>query len=508
MDNCRISAIDESCRRVLLLSSLIALGSISLVAGAARADNCEPPSAAAITGTTGFSGSQNCQTGPQIYISAPSYGVACDGITNDSNNAQNALNAASARGGAVVVFPATGAACRLPRGIRVPTGVSIEGTAELNWPGPFSNVESEWTNKGTWLKCEDKINPCITIDGAGSHITAINFWYDQPTPNANKFCGIPCKYTYSWTPVTYPYTIEVGEHANFNHLSDIAIINASHCIDWEGPNSGVAGIYSSMQNLKLGCFDRGIRFSKIDATMYASNIRHDIWWYRGSSDVLGYTEGQRNRIDWDVQYLANLQADGLEFVNSAIAIKFTDATVNSGFGKMTFAASELQLSNISFNEVCQAIAVADTMTRVSARLANVIAYTDTITSSAEQCAGVTHSLFDLSSNNVYVRMHNLSVGFAQTVATVGGGASGYLGFSGIRVQRYSAFAAGAPALAAAPGAQIAIADTDFGNIVGARGAGEVISGSRQPSTIILPTSCAGLPTGTLYNKAGSPAICP
>jgi len=263
-----------------------------------------------------------------------------------------------------------------------------------------------------------------------------------------------------------------------------------------------------MRNLSLGCFNRGIKFSKIDTTMYASNIRHDIWWYRGSSDVLGYTEGDGERVDWDVEYLANLQADGIEFVNSAIAIKFTDAAVNSGFGALTLAASELQLSNISFNEVCQAMAVASPTTHVSGRLANVIAYADSSTSNGKQCADMRPALFELSSDNVYLRMHNLSVGFAQNVATVGGGTGGYLGLSGTRVQRYSAFAPGGIAFIAARGAQIAIADTDFRHVVAGPEAGAVMSGTREPSIITLPTSCAGLPKATLYNKAGSPAICP
>jgi hypothetical protein len=263
-----------------------------------------------------------------------------------------------------------------------------------------------------------------------------------------------------------------------------------------------------MRNLSLGCFDRGIRFSKIDTTIYASNIRHDIWWYRGNSDVLGYTEGEGKRIDWEVEYLANLQASGVEFVNSAVAIKFADGTVKSGFGTITFAANELQLDNVSFNEVCQAMTVATPTTHVRGHLTNVIAYADTVTSDAKQCAGMKTKLFDLASDNVYLRMQNLSVGFAQNVATVGGGTGGYLGLSGTHVQRYSAFGAGSIALVAAPGAQIAIDDNDFSNILGAQGAGPVISGRRQPSIITLPANCTGLPSGTLYNKAGSPAICP
>jgi len=165
------------------------------------------------------------------YISAASHGVVCDGMTDDSPSAQNALNAASDLGGAVVVFAATGAACRLSSGLRVPSGVSIEGTAGLNWPGPFSDIESQWTNKGTWFRCEDKENPCITIDGAGSHVSGVNFWYTQPTPSNERFCGVPCVYTHNWRPTAYPYTIRVGGHANFEYLSDIAIVNATHCIE-------------------------------------------------------------------------------------------------------------------------------------------------------------------------------------------------------------------------------------------------------------------------------------
>lgn len=502
----------RSLGRALLTVTVLIFALIVPRSNPLQAGNGAPPPYDLLpaTGSDATTSPTGSQANPEAktYLSAASYGVACDGVTNDSMSAQNALNAASVRGGTVVVFSATGAACRLQNGLRIPSGASIQGTAGLNWPGPFSNAEPEWTSKGTWFRCEDKTNPCITIEGVGSHVSGVNFWYTQPTPPAGAFCGNPCRYTDDWAPVKYPYTILIGDHANFNHLSEITIVNASQCIDWEGPSSGVAGIYSWMRNLNLGCFDRGIKFSKIDTTIYAANIRHDIWWYRGNSGVLGYTEGRGNRVDWDVEYLANLQADGIEFVNSATAIKFTDATVTSGFGKMTFAANELQLTNVSFNEVCQAMAVANRVTHVSARLTNVIAYADTITSSPRQCAGVTHGLFDLSSDNIYVRMQNLSVGFAQNVATVGGGTSGYLGLSGIRVQRYSAFGSGAAALIAAAGAQIAIADTDFANIVGAHGAGEVISGSRQPSTIILPTSCAGMPSGTLYNKAGSPGICP
>jgi hypothetical protein len=489
--------------------SLLSLALMTLVTGVAQANNCGRSAHLLTTEAAKASiSSQSCEPQQQTYMNAASYDVVCDGVVDDSLNAQKAVNAASARGGAIVIFPAAGAACRLSTGLTVPSGVSIEGTAGLNWPGPFSNVESQWPNKGTWFRCEDKQNPCITIDGVGSHLSGVNFWHTQPTPQAGSSCGAPCSYTHNWKPTIYPYTIMVGGHANFDYLSDIAIVNATHCIDWEGPSSGVAGIYSSMRNLSLGCFNRGVKFSKIDTTMYVSNIRHDIWWYRGSSDVLGYTQGEGERIDWDVEYLANLQADGVEFVNSAVAIKFTDATVTSGFGTMTFAANELQLGNVSFNEVCQAMSVSSPTTHVSGHLTNVIAYADTITSNVKQCAGVRTKLFDLSSDNVYVRMHNLSVGFAQNVATVGGGTRGYLGLSGTRVQRYSAFATGSIALVAAPGAQIAIEDNDFGNIVGAPGSGAVISGMRQPSIITLPTSCARLPSGTLYNKAGSPAICP
>ena len=208
---------------------------IALFARSVRSDDC-----------------QVCQQGSQTYISAAAYNVVCDGVTDDSRGAQNVLDVAAARGGTVVVFAATGAACRLSTGLKLPSGVSIEGTAGLNWPGPFSNDESQWTRKGTWFKCEDRERACITIEGVGSHLSGVNFWYAQPTPPAQRFCGVPCRYTHSWKPNVYPFTIRVGDHANFDYLSDIAIVNATHCIEWDGPSSGVGGIYSSMRNLSLG----------------------------------------------------------------------------------------------------------------------------------------------------------------------------------------------------------------------------------------------------------------
>jgi hypothetical protein len=60
----------------------------------------------------------------QSYISAASYNVVCDGVGIDSATAQNALNAASSHGGAVVVFVPTGAACKLLTGLTVPVALA------------------------------------------------------------------------------------------------------------------------------------------------------------------------------------------------------------------------------------------------------------------------------------------------------------------------------------------------------------------------------------------------
>lgn len=394
---------------------------------------------------------------PASGIDVREFGAKGNGTAFDSTAIQNALNTAKLRGGEIVWAPPTGAAYVINAGLVVASGVHLRGAGNLNWAGPIDNNESHWTNKNTWFHCKDTAAPCISIDGDGVSLDGINYWYTQPTP-VNRSCGLPCIFTHAWTPTIYPYTILVNgaAGANFVHLSEINIVNASNCVDWEGPMSGVAGIYSSMEHMSLGCFNVGTRFHMIDNTLHISDIRYESWWYQGSSDLLGYIEGTGNTVGWDVEYLANPQVEGVEFTFMGTAMKFADASVTSGFGHLAFATANMQMSNISFNEVCQAMTVANKSTHVSGMLSNVILYDDTNTSSVSgQCAnqpGATdrkNFALDLASDNVNLSISGVNGGYVQGLAYIGGGGSGpahaRLRIAQPTVQAYSAFQPSTPA---------------------------------------------------------------
>jgi hypothetical protein len=395
-------------------------------------------------------------------IDARAFGAVGNGRTDDSAKITEALNACRERHGGVVRLPATGSAYVIEAGLILPSGCSLEGSSGLAWPGPYNNTMSAWTNVGTWLYCKDRNNPCISITGVGSFIRQLNVWYDQPTPKNGSACPGPCTYTHDWTPTAYPYTILVGGSANFTTIEKITIVNATHCIDFEGPETGVAGIYTRMSDMFLGCFIRGTKFHRIDNTVYVSDLRYILWWYPASSDVLGFTEGDGNKIDWDLQYVANIQGDGIEFSQSATAMLFTDDTVSSGFGRLLFAVNEMQLANVSFNEVCQATALATGTTHVTGVLTNVIAYADTLTSTTNQCAGKNKNFFSLQSDNVDLTIDNLRGGHLETVGIIGNGNfTAKLRLKGsVTVQKYSAFNFRDPAFVA-NGGTISVDDKLF-----------------------------------------------
>jgi hypothetical protein len=388
------------------------------------------------------------------------WGAKGDGSTGDGA----AINAATAYvgsiGGGTVLLPPTGAAYVVDHGITVPAGVHLQGAGGLNWTSPIDNTESHWTNKSTWLHCTDTVNPCVDITGSSAAVEGINFWYTQPTPATTAHCGNPCTFvSYAWT--TFPYTIKVEPGAGVGvWINNDSIVNASHCVDWEGPGGGVSGVYSGMDRDNFGCFNVGTRFHFIDNTLNLSRLRYEMWWYQGTAQIWYAMQGAGSHVDWDMSYIANPQVNDVEFTFSGTAMKFTDDTVVSGFGPVTFGVSHMQAKGVSFNEVCQAMVVADgtcsgctaATAHVSGRLTNTILYTDSSTSPvAGQCARARGYAIDLSSDGAQVYFDGLDAGYVQSLAHIGGGTSsgahGQLYINNVTVQKYSAYAAGAPGVA-------------------------------------------------------------
>jgi hypothetical protein len=119
----------------------------------------------------------------------------------------------------------------------------------------------------------------------------------------------------------------------------------------------------------------------------------------------------------------------------------------------------MQLTNVSFNEVCQATTLATGTTHVTGVLTNVIAYADTLTSMANQCAGKHKNFFSLQSDNVDLTIDNFRGGHLETVGIIGNGNfTAKLRLKGsVTVQKYSAFNSGDPAFVA-NGGTVAVYD--------------------------------------------------
>jgi hypothetical protein len=421
---------------------------------------------------------------PQVQYDVRLWGAKCDGSTNDSAAFAAAVGAMLTLKGGIVFVPSTGATCLLNTGIQLQNNTTLAGIGQTSWPGPDGTV-AQYAASGSWIQCADTTNPCVSTS-TGDIIRDLNFIYNQPTPPSSG----------SWTPTTFPYTILITNFSNFVGVDNVGIVAATHCIDWEGPSSGVSGLYSYLRNIWFnGCFIRGTLFHNIDNTVHMENLRYTPWWYTDKPPVVTFEEA--NKIDWDIQYLANAQATGIEFYESLAAIKLTDSTVTGGFGPVTFAANELQLTNIQFNEVCQGMINASSTTHSSAVMTNVIAYGDTATN----CPSSHQYFFDMNSDNSDWQIVNLRAGDLQSVARVGAGASGSLRMFMPRVAAYSFFTTGKEAFSVNTGATLSVPD-GFSYIKPAASAGALIAGANTVNFNIGATNGAGS-FGTVALGAGS-----
>lgn len=414
---------------------------------------------------------------PSPVISVLTFGAVCDGSHNDSAAFTAALNAAGNAGGGNVYVPPTGHACYLAQGITLPSNVQLSGAALHHWFGPNVSDPAQWAAAGSWIQCGDTINPCITINSVGNLVNDINVIYSQPTPGS------------SWTPTIYPYTFAINGSANFWGLRDVSITAATHCIDIEGPDSGVGGINSFMQDIYFnGCFNVGTRFSKIDNEIRVSNLNYYPWWFVGTASVEAYISA--HKIDWDSQYLANIQGNNIVFGRSYRSIQLRNGTVNSGFGSVTFAGNDWQLNNVSFNEVCQAVSIPDGNGTITSQvsLTNVIAYGNTSTN----CPASSPIMFDLSSDQANWSISHVEGGDVDTLVAIGHGAAGTLKLNDVDVAAYSFFTPARDALMISENASVTLSGSPMNGIRPAGGAGNVVGpGVDATQGYLQPTQGGG-----------------
>ena len=351
----------------------------------------------------------------EVQVSVQDFGAVGDGVTDDSAAIQAAADAVAALGGGSVFLPPTGAAYVVGTGLVLGNSVRLAGAGVRTFPGATASV-AVWTTWGSWLKSLDMVNPTVLLSGHGSGVVGVNFIRDQVIPGGGAY-----------SPTLFPYEMKVN--ATFFTIDDVLTVATSHdiWIDYTEPSGG--GTYSRITNFFSGGLVRGIKFDRVNDTMHVHNVHHRGLFYASTPSLVDYIK--TNKIDWDVGYLDNLLATGIEFFMST-AMRFTDQTCLGN----THSAFNITFDNVQFNLVRCAMQVAADDTTVTGVMNNVVlqSFSDGIVQSSD-------TLLQLGSDNLDLDIHNLRVNDAGgVIAAIGGGASGRLGIHGFTCLGYSSVA--------------------------------------------------------------------
>ncbi len=164
------------------------------------------------------------------------YGAVADGVTDDTNAIQKALDAVAADKGGVLVLPK--GKYLIAGSLNIPRGVTLKGA----WEGPHSTYEGEGTLLlATGGKGDEDGTPLITLN-VSSTVKGLTIYYPEQDPA--DF-------------IPYPWTIQGnGTHGN---VIDCVLINPYKAIDF-GTNPGcemhyIRNVYG--QPLKLGIYIDG-----------------------------------------------------------------------------------------------------------------------------------------------------------------------------------------------------------------------------------------------------------
>ncbi|MFC5648227.1 glycosyl hydrolase family 28-related protein [Paenibacillus solisilvae] len=228
-------------------------------------------------------------------FNAADFGAKGDGVTDDTQAIQDALDAAGNNGGGVVFVPA--GRYRITGSLLVPTGVTLRG----DWVNP----QTEGAVKGTILESyagrgDENGTSFIQLQFSNG-VTNLSIWYPEQTLN---------------DPAAYPWTIEqlTGDSAN---VENVTLVNAYNGIKI-GPTWNelhyVKNVYGTA--LKTGIFldyttDIGrleqIRLSP--AAWAASGLPGSPSQEELSAYMTAHAEGiVMGRSDWE--YMSDIQISG------------------------------------------------------------------------------------------------------------------------------------------------------------------------------------------------------
>jgi hypothetical protein len=451
------------------------------------------------------------------------YGAVC-GSSDSTAAIQQAVNAVLASGGMVVIAcPMTIAGqvtigtTGMQGGIRLtgigpmylplqqvtPTGAAGAGSGTVVWP----------PTTGPALVCTGTaVTACLMVNASGVEIDHINFGNVQPVPPATGTV---------WNPTLFPWIIGTQSNTGWQGLNihDVTFTSTSQAIDLEGtPDYKTwTGTQITLDHIWCNaCLNTGVRIHRIDNQQFYSRFMFVPSGYYMNYPALGNYLRQ-NSIGFDIAYSAAPQFHDLNFFAQKSAIQLTNDTVTNNFGSLTFAASAVQMTNVMFNQVCQAVTMPNgngTNTPGQFALNNIFVWGDQ--SSFACSAG--KPLFDLRSNFANFSISQVGIAYVDTFAAIGCGTTGTgscpagsgTGAASLRLNdvdqsagEYSHFTTGQPFIKAPSGAYVTFgSNTDLAAIHPATGAGKLMAPGLDGTQAYMATFFVGGGPSPIEGAAG------
>ncbi len=188
-----------------------------------------------------------------VNVKSPPYNAAGDGITDDTNAIQQALNDVGTAGGGVVFVPEGN--YYIATHLVVPTATVLKGVAshvQRDWGDPSQKRVSGTTLLAVADAGNDTGTPFISLFGNSSGVEGLQIFHP------NQVTTTP--------PIAYPWTIRCGQknmHIENNFVKDVMLVNPWKGIDaatYQSPRHWFENVYGQPISVGIAvdqCYDIG-----------------------------------------------------------------------------------------------------------------------------------------------------------------------------------------------------------------------------------------------------------
>lgn len=411
-------------------------------------------------------------------INVRDFGAKGDGVTDDTEAIQAAVNCA-AKKGCRVFMPATGAAYVTNDSILIKRGVSVFGDSHNGYNGSAES-NAEYAKAGTTVNPKGTNGSAFILEENGASVGGIQFVHDQHLPTDTN-----------WAPIQYPYCIEA--RASWHTIKDISVVNGTHGIWLSYTPEAPGGTQVTIDNCRLGALEVGLRHDSLTDTLAVTRVNFAPSWQIDNPTVKAYRHN--HTIGWMLGHGSGTYVDGVEFYRLKTAMQLRSLENNVGGDTGARAA---RFDNILFNLVNKAVELADTNLITQVNFGTVYAQS---TDDWGLSLG-SDTLFDLNSNNADFSFERLYVGTCGgRVFTVGAGEGGILNISNLYVNSYGARSNGQSAIYIDTGAKVKIGtytikkSSTSGSYFSGGGASALVTASKR-TKVFFPVFNAVTITGT------------